>query len=370
MAATNAPHAANAPANEAYQSGMVQALTQQFGTAKAGGVQYYILDNEHSIWHSTHRDVHPQGAGMDEVFDLMHRYAGMVRAADPSAQIVGPEEWGWAGYLFSGKDQQAGNWSNPPDRSTHGNMDYMPWLLQKIRQQEIASGSKILDVFSLHFYPQSGEYSSDVSTAMQQLRNNSTRSLWDPNYTDKSWINDKVHLIPRMKGWVNQYAPGLKVALTEYSWGADNHINGATTQADVLGILGREGIDIATRWMAPPVGSPTYKSFQMYRNYDGRKSTFGERSVSATAPNADQVAAFAALRSSDNALTIMVINKDLTAQHPVSLKLANFGNGSGGVQRWQLTKANSINQLAAKGYSGAQVIDTVPAQSVTLYVVR
>ncbi len=366
----NDPADAHTPANEGFQDGMVRALTQQFGMASAGGVRYYVLDNEHSIWHSTHRDVHPQGAGMDEVFDAMRRYGGMVRAADPGAQIVGPEEWGWAGYLFSGKDLQTANWSNPPDRTAHGGMDYMPWLLQKIRQQETASGVKLLDVFSLHYYPQSGEYSNDVSTNTQQLRNTSTRSLWDPNYTDKSWINDKVRLIPRMKGWVNQYAPGLKIAITEYSWGADNHINGATTQADVLGILGREGVDIATRWTAPAVGSPAFKAFQMYRNYDGQKSSFGERSVLATVPNPDQLAAFAALRASDGALTIMVVNKDLTAQHPVALKLANFGNGSGNVQRWQLTKTNAIAPLAALTYSGAQVVDTVAAQSVTLYVIH
>jgi len=65
-----------------------------------------------------------------------------------------------------------------------------------------------------------------------------------------------------------------------------------------------------------------------------------------------------------------VINKDLVAQHPVTLKLANFGGGVGSVQRWQLTKANSIIALAALSYSGAQVTDTVPAQSVTLYVIR
>ncbi len=366
----NDPNDAHTASNEGFQDGLVRALTQQFGTANAGGVRYYVMDNEHSIWHSTHRDVHPQGAGMDEVFDDMRRYGGMVRAADPSAQIVGPEEWGWAGYLFSGKDQQTANWSNPPDKAAHGGMDYMPWLLQKIRQQETASGVKLLDVFSLHYYPQSGEYSNDVSSTTQQLRNTSTRSLWDPNYTDKSWINDKVRLIPRMKAWVNQYAPGLKIAITEYSWGADNHINGATAQADVLGILGREGVDIATRWTAPALGSPAFKAFQMYRNYDGQKSSFGEHSVQATVPNPDQLAAFAAVRSSDQALTIMVINKDLTAQHPVALKLANFGNGSGSVQRWQLTKSNTITPLAALSYSGAQVVDTVAAQSVTLYVIH
>jgi hypothetical protein len=36
-------------------------------------------------------------------------------------------------------------------------------------------------------------------------------------------------------------------------------MNGATAQADILGILGREGIDLATRWTCPDAATPTYK---------------------------------------------------------------------------------------------------------------
>ena len=105
----------------------------------------------------------------------------------------------------------------------------------------------------MHYYPQGGEFSDDVSTAMQLRRNRSTRSLWDPNYVDETWIDDKVQLIPRLKGWVNTYYPGTQIGITEYNWGAESHINGATTQADILGIFGREGLDLATRWTTPAV---------------------------------------------------------------------------------------------------------------------
>ncbi len=132
-------------------------------------------------------------------------------------------------------------------------------------------------------------------------RNRSTRSLWDPSYTDETWIGDKVRLIPRMKEWVSAYYPGLETGITEYSWGADGHINGATAQADVLGIFGREGLDVGTRWVVPDTGTPTFKAIQMYRNYDGSKSVFGDTSVKATVPNPDTLAAFAAERTSDGA---------------------------------------------------------------------
>ncbi|HET9643397.1 MAG TPA: glycoside hydrolase family 44 protein [Burkholderiaceae bacterium] len=363
----NDPNDADVPADASFHQGLVQLLGQNFGNAASGGVRYYIMDNEHSLWQSSHRNVHPQGAGMDEVYSKLVSTASMVKSIDPSAQIVGPEEWGWTGYLYSGKDQQAGNAN---DKLAHGGMDYMPWLLKQMKAYETANGKRLLDVFSLHFYPQGGENSDDTSIATQQRRNRSTRALWDPSYVDETWINTPVQLIPRMKAWVQNYYPGTKIALTEYDWGAVSHISGAIAQADILGILGREGVDIATRWGSLPIGSPVFKAFQMYRNYDGVKSTFGETSVSAAVPNPDTLSAFAALRASDHALTVMVINKDLSNTAPVSLKLAHFGTGSGTVQRWQLTSANTIVQLGSVSYGRSAINDSVPPQSITLYVVK
>jgi hypothetical protein len=92
---------------------------------------------------------------------------------------------------------------------------------------------------------------------------------------------------------------------------AEGQLYGASSLADIYGILGREGLDIATRWTTPDPSTPTYKAMKMYRNYDGLKSTFGETSVAASVPNPDNLSAFAALRASDGALTVIVISKVL-----------------------------------------------------------
>jgi hypothetical protein len=366
----NDPNDCAVPADANFQKGFVQLLQTRFGAAGAGGVRYWVMDNETALWNSTHRSVHPQGAGMDEIYNAILAYGGMVKQVDPAAQVVGPEEWGWSNYIASARDAALQQWWNGPDRAAHGGMDYMPWLLKALGEQHARTGRRVLDVFSLHYYPQGGEYSNDTSAAMQRTRNRSTRSLWDPAYVDATWINDKVQLVPRMKGWVAQHYPGTKIGITEYSWGADAHINGATAQADVLGILGREGVDLATRWTAPDPATPTYKAFQMYRNVDGQKNGFGDTSVRAAVADPDTLSAFAALRGSDGALTVMVINKDLSAARPVALQLAHFGTGTGSLQRWRLTASNAITPLAAQSYTGWQVLDTAPAQSITLYVIR
>jgi len=368
----NDPNDADVAADSTFQQAWVQHIVGKWGLASAGGLRYYILDNEHSIWHSTHRDVHPVGATMAEISTKMLTYAGMIKTADPGALVVGPEEWGWSGYFYSGYDQQYGSqhgWNNLPDRAAHGGMDYLPWLLSQMKANTVAGGARPLDVFSVHYYPQGGEYGNDTSTTMQLLRNRSTRSLWDPNYVDQSWINTQVMLIPRLKNWVNTYYyAGTPVAITEYNWGAEGHINGATTQADILGIFGREGLDLAARWTTPGSSTPTFKAFQMYRNYDGQKSTFGETSVSATVPNPDNVSAFAAVRTGDGALTVMVINKYLTGSTPVTLNLGSFSAGPS-AHIWQLTASNTIQPLADVSVVTGTVSAQVPQQSITLFVI-
>jgi hypothetical protein len=368
----NDPNDANVPSNAAFQQGWVQQLVAKWGPAAQGGLRYYILDNEPSIWFSTHRDVKPVGPKMDEIRDKLIEYGRMIKAQDPGAQVVGPEEWGWSGYLYSGYDQQWGaknGWGGAlPDRAAHGGKDYLPWLLDQLRQNELTTGQRVLDVFTVHYYPQGGEFSSDTSTAMQLRRNRSTRSLWDPNYVDETWINSNVQLVPRLKGWVDAYYPGTRIGLTEYSWGADNHINGATTQADVYGILGREGLDLATRWTTPASNTPTFQAMKLYRNYDGNKSTFGDVSVAATVPNPDNLSAFAAVRSSDQALTVMVVNKSAAAS-PLSVSLANYSVTNSTAQAWQLTAGTGIRRLADVSSAGGSIQTTVPAQSISLFVV-
>ena len=366
----NDPNDANNPADSTFQQGWAQHLVNRWGTAAAGGLKYYLLDNEPSIWHATHRDVHPTGANMDEMKTKTIDYATKIKAVDPTAVVLGPEEWGWSGYLLSGYDQQWGGlhgWSNLPDRAAHGGWDYLPWLLDQVRQHDTSTGQRLLDVFTVHYYPQGGEFSDDVSSAMQQRRNRSTRSLWDPNYTDETWINDKVKLIPRLKSWVASYYPGTKTGITEYNWGAENHINGATAQADVYGIFGREGLDLGARWTTPAASTPTYKAMKMYRSYDGNRNGFGETSVSCSVPNADNLSSFAAIRS-DGALTVMVINK-VAGNTPVTMNLGGFAAG-GTSQVWQLTSSNTITRLADLTYGGGSIVTSVPGQSITLFVIR
>ena len=368
----NDPNDSYIPVDTNFQQGYVQHLITNWGVSTNGGVGYYIMDNEHSLWSSTHQDIHPVGPTMQEILGKMEAYGSMVKRVDPNALVLGPEEWGWPGYLYSGYDQQWSgennnyNTADYPDRQTNGGWDYMPWLLNHLYQHQTNTGQRLLDYFTLHCYPQEGNVgTSDTDSATELLRNQSTRVFWDTNYVDPSWINSIIMLIPRMSNWVAEYYPGTKIGITEYNWGGETSMNGATAQADILGIFGRYGLNLATRWEVP--ANPTYLAMKMYRNYDGHDSTFGDTGVLATGPNPDNLSVFAAERSKDGALTIMVVNKYLTGTTPVVINLTNY-TGSGSAQVWQLN-AGAISQLSSVPYSTGLLQTTVPAQSVTMLVI-
>ncbi len=366
----NDPNDANFTTNSDFQVAFIRHLTNRWGLSTRGGVGYYCMDNEHSLWHSTHRDIHPTGATMQEIRDRFFDYAGKLKTMDPSVRVLAPEEWGWSGYFYSGYDQQYGSqhgWSYFPDRNANGGWDYLPWLLDQFHQRATNTNQRLLDYLTVHYYPQSGEFGNDVSTSMQLMRNRSTRSLWDTNYLDASWINQVVMLVPRLRNWVARYYPGTGIGITEYNWGAESSINGATAQADILGIFGREGLDLATRWTTPAASTPTYKAMKMYRNYDGNKSAFGDLSINASGPNPDNVSAFAALRSADGALTLMLINKQITTAADAAISITNRLL-TGTAQAWQLTTANSITRLSDVTFTGNRLTNSLPPQSITLFV--
>ena len=247
--------------------------------------------------------------------------------------------------------------------------------MQQLYNYQKSTGKQLLNVLSVHYYPQDGSFSNDDSTAAQLIRNQSTRSLWDPAYVDQSWIASVginggiIKLIPNLKSWVKQYYPGLKTAVTEYNWGDEANLNGATTQADVLGIFGRQTLDMACRWTVPVNPSPTYLAMQIYRNYDGRASTFGDSSAYSGVANPDYLSSFAAVRSTDGALTVMVINKQ-QGSTPVSVSLANFAT-TGSAQAWQISSASqaAITALGAVPIANNSISTTLPSQSITLFVI-
>jgi sugar lactone lactonase YvrE len=374
----NTPSDTSISAPPSFAAGWVNFLRARYGAAADGGVRFYNLDNEPDIWFETHRDIKPTGWKYQEFRNDTIAYAAAIKAADPGAELLGPVVNGWTYYWHGAYDGQREDWNTPDDRLANGDVPFVPWYLQQMRQYEQQNGVRLLDYLDLHYYPQAAgvALAPAGNAGTQALRLRSTRALWDPSYVDESWIKDAgpdggiVQLIPRMRAWVNAHYPGTKLAVTEYNWGALDHINGALAQAEVLGVFGREGLDLATLWGPPASTDPGAFAFRIYRNYDGQGGRFGDVSVQALSADVDKLAIFAAERSSDGSLTAVVINK---TDGPLTgaLTFANRPLDAGGEwRRYDDADLTKITAPQSFSLSGGKAELIFSAQSITLLVLR
>ena len=348
-----------------YQDEWIAHLKKTFGDAAHGGVQFYAMDNEPDLWDVSHTDVHPARMGYDDVLHNFLDYASAVKAVDPSSYVTGPVSWGWVGYNASALDRGDDNFKTSADRKRHGGDPFLLWFLKQVHAHDAQAGRRTLDVLDVHFYPQgSNVYGSASDKATRELRERSTRALWDPAYVDESWIAQPIELIPRLKTWISAGYPGTRIGITEWSFGADQDISGGLSTADALGIFGREDIYLANYWAYPVKNGPSYLAFKLYRNADGKGNSFGDVACTAVSADPSKLSCYAATDSRTGDLTLMLINKmaRATITAPLSLRGAS---PSGPLKMWRVS-ADNPKEIAAFPPSPLKATLTLPPQSMTL----
>src|SRR5271167_1727405 len=334
----------------ALQQGWVQHLVTTFGTAASGGVPYYQLDNEPGGWSNTHRDVEPVQPDYDTIISLGQQYAAVIKQTDASAKVFGPVDF------------TLGGWIGTP--STQNNLYAGQYYLQKMAAYELANNQRILDYFDEHYY---GGGSTDAAEL------ESTRALWDPTFNSGSWVEQyyfvgPMQLIPRFQNWIQTYYPGTKLSISEYSFSSGtNPLVDMLTEADVLGIYGRQSLDFANMWNVPQPTDPLAYSFRIYRNFDGAGGQFGDTSVNSTSTDQAQMSVYGAVRSSDGALTVIVINKT-TAPIQTNLTLANFSSaGTAKVYTYSSANMTQIVAGSAVPVTSSTVNYNFAAYSATVF---
>lgn len=229
----------------------------------------------------------------------------------------------------------------------------MPWYLEQFAAHDTEVGHRTLDYLDLHYFP-AGDYASPTDA---------TRSLWDPTYTDPSWIDDTIELIPRMNAWTQGSYPGTKTSLSEYDFGylTDDARVQNVVEADALGIFGREGLDLACFDGDPGAAS---SALTMFLDYDGQGHGFGDRGVKATSAAQGTMSVFAARRGKTGPLTIIVVNKATT---PLRSSLGIARDAKAGTAKvWQyaggpVARAGTVT-VSRKG----SFAHTYPGSSITL----
>jgi len=359
----NDPDDTSIPVGPAFVESWLDFVATRVGPAGGTGVRFAALDNEPMLWNSTHADVHPAPATYAEVWQRGRDVAAAVKAGHPGVKILGPDTWGWCDLWTSAADAE-GDCTDGPDRQAHGGAPFVRWYLGQVCAYQQQNGVRLVDYVDVHYYPQSGEAFGGEEYAA--IRLDSIRELDSPTYVSQSWIGANVKLIPRLKEWIAQVCPGTRIAITEYAWGADDAPSAALAQAEVLAIFGREGVDLATRWVVPESGTRTEDSFRLYLDYDGAGARISGESVAATSSDLDEVGAYAVRGPSDQ-LYVLLFNKETSARD-VDVDVAVPVAGPAAL--WRFTPASPLGPAGSVPVSGNGFALSLPARSATVAVLR
>jgi len=362
---TACPPSAKGPC--AYRKDWATALATAFGSAP----HFYDMDNEIDIWGGTHHDVHPNPSGYEELRDVYLRVARGLKTWDPAAIRLGPVSCCWWFYW---------NGANSNDKANHAGIDFLPWWLNEVYWQDQIAGTRSIDIFDIHAYPD-GPDTSTLSLAQKQaLATRIYRDYWDPTYVSESgtvnqpWAtsiqpNKTVPFrIPRMRALANMVYPGTPLAFTEWSaaFAAETDFSTALGDADAYGILGRERVYLASRWVAPDPANPNYQALKLFTNYDGQHHGFAPISISATnTGDPNLFSSYAAITADGKTMTVMVINKDPANGASVTFSFPPV-NPPSSVTTYTLTAANPTIVSAQQSWNSAIVF---PPYSATLMVI-
>lgn len=340
--------------------------------AVPGARVLFSLDNEPDLWSSTHPEVHPNPVTYAELVTRDTEYAQAVKSVWPQAEVTGFVSYGWNGYTTL---------QNAPDAAGR---DFIDFYLDQMKQN--AGGQRLIDYLDLHWYSEAqggGLRINDTNASQSQLeapdvvaaREQAPRSLWDPTYSETSWIvadvlHEPIRLIPRLQEKIAAHYPGTKLAFTEWNYGGGFHISGAIATADALGIFGREGVDLAAYWPLYSDESFAMAALRAYRNYDGSSAAFGDTSISAVTSDVASTSVYASMDAANPSRVVLVALNKTDAPLTAGIRIAHptlFSHAAvytitaqGGAA---LVRGSDLSTVATNAFSYV-----MPAQSVSVIV--
>jgi len=314
------------------------ALVRYTNIEKKYGVTYWSIGNEPSIF--TAMGYADSDYTVEDLNREWRPIAEAMKAADPKIKLIGPEIHQWDHRLEDTPKDSAGR----------------DWMTEFLK----ANGD-LVDVVSVHRYPMYSPKNGAVTVA--DLRANT-----------RAWTGEIGYLRGVMRATLGRELP---IAITELNsdpssaqlqTASPDSFYNAVWYADVLGQLMDSDVFMADQWslsqrsgglglLSGTSVRPTFYVFPLYRN-------FGSDQVYAASAAAD-VDVFAAKRG-DGALTVMVINLG-DSEARVPLQVAGMQPVQADI--WLLDAGHNAEDLGQQPLPADGTL-TLPAQSVTLYIIK
>ncbi len=329
---------------------------------------FILLDNEPELWPSTHAEIQQSPIS---VADFLAKTIALTKATKdvaPTAKTFGPVHYGYNGIV---------NWQNTTSYTFTSSYWFTDKYLDDMRTASEADGRRLLDVYNFHWYSEAKGSGTRVinlvgpnlTEAQIQAIVQSPRSLWDPTYTEDSWVaqhlGGPVRILARLQEKIAARWPGTGLAITEWANGGGNHIAGAIAVADNLGVFGQQDLYMASMWPDGEASTHSFDlaGFKMYRDFDGALASFGDICLPTVSNNTALVSAYV---SRDSVIAgrhvIVAINRSAASQAVNFTGLALAGNA----RIYRMTAA-SLNPalVGTPSVDLATWITALPAYSIT-----
>jgi hypothetical protein len=350
-----------------------------FRTKPAAQPVFAELDNEPELWSSTHLEI--QGAARvpaDLYIAKTISLASALKTQFPELIIMGPAHYGFYGmYAWNGElapTPEGSNW-------------FTDKYLLAVRSASSRFGKPLIDVYDFHWYPEVKDESGKrittlneptLTDAQAQAIAQSPRSLWDPSYSENSWVTQAlgkpIAILARVQSRIAAENPGMKIAITEYNHGGAQHIAGTLAQADALGIFGAQNLFAANLWLLIEKEPYVLAGFRAFRDFDGDGHNFGDIALQTESSNVAAVAAYASMDSTrPGRVVVVVINRSVSAHTTAFAGLT--GSGTAHIFRISAASAKSQHEITplaveSRSLSDARLQLSLPPMSVTTIDIR
>jgi len=341
--------------------------------ASAAIPTFVNLDNEPELWNSTHSEI--QGTTAVTSDDYITKTISLTKALKdqfPNVKLFGAVHYGFLG---------AYNWNGEMGASVNGSDWFVDKYLLAMKVASNTYGKRLVDVYDFHWYSEAtstdtgqrvaGLTGASLTDGEVQAIVQCPRSLWDPTYSENSWISNDMGIGPimmlaRLQSKIDAEWPGTQMAITEYESGGDNHIAGAVAQADNLGIFADKGVFAASWW--PPSGTYPYTvgAFRAYRGFDGANANFGDTSLKTTSSSIANVSVHASLDSQAAGRVVFVAINRSTSFQEVAL---NGQTLSGTATVHRITAESGAAQVAAGTPVAPVLAGSVPVSGNSFLIV-
>lgn len=353
-------------------------LINRYGKSSTNtGIKGYALDNEPELWNVTHPTMQTEPITPDKLVLRSAELASVIKGLDEQAMVFG-------GQFAGAKSLIDMNGSAEWEKISENYNWFLDYYLEQMKKAGYTKGGRMLDVLDFHYYSEdSAEGCTSVAECndtsheeCNRVRMQSVRTLWDGTYTENSILGKEykqyIPLLPTVQASVNKYYSGTKIALSAYNFGGGNHISGGIAEVDTLGTFAKQGVYLACLDTKKDNADYQKSALNLFTNYDGMGSGFGNTWVETETDNYELSSAYASIDNADDrVLKVILTNKNPDSKQQIHLRINSEKSYKNGVAYGFNSESSDVKMLHTlaniNGNSFAYTMEPLSVVELILY---